>query len=210
MINLVDNVNSTNSWLSQFNLNYYDSIISLKQSEGRGRQGRTWDSEKGGFYYSIILPNKNLLPIIVGVSVAEILFKKEVPIKLKWPNDILVDGKKLGGILCQSHGEKVTVGLGINVSNKPNLEHSINLSTLGINIDYLHFAHKLNDKIRNVMDLSDEEIVQHFLIYDCLIGKQVCWNGSEGIAVKVSEDGRLVVRNYMDELIFLTDEVHLK
>ena len=116
MINVIDNINSTNTWLTEFNLDFFDSIISLKQSEGRGRQGRFWESYKGGFYYSVVLPKKNLLPIIIGISVAEILYENKIMAKVKWPNDILVEGKKLGGVLCQVQGEKVITGLGINMT----------------------------------------------------------------------------------------------
>ena len=143
MINVTDNINSTNTWLNQFNLELYDSMISLKQFEGRGRQGRSWESYEGGLYYSVILPKKNLLPIIVGISIAEILNENKIIAKVKWPNDILVEGKKLGGVLCQVQGEKVITGLGINMTNSSSLENSISLSALGFSIDKLDFIFKL-------------------------------------------------------------------
>ncbi len=210
MINVIDNINSTNTWLTQFNLELYDSIISLKQSEGRGRQGRLWESYEGGFYYSVVLPNKKLLPIIVGISVAEILYENRIIAKVKWPNDILVEGKKLGGVLCQLQGEKVIAGLGINMTNSPSLAKSICLSDLGFSIDKLDFINKFNEKIRNAMEHSDEYIIKQFLIYDCLIGEHVSWKDGNGQVVKIAEDGRLVVRDSFDELIFLTEEVHLQ
>ena len=117
MIHLVDNVNSTNTWLTHFNKDYFDSLLSFRQSEGYGRLGRQWESEFGGLYYSQVLPHRDILPIVVGVSVADILFRNAIDIKLKWPNDILVNGKKLGGIICQFQGGKVVMGLGININN---------------------------------------------------------------------------------------------
>ncbi len=209
MINVIDKINSTNSWLTQFNLDFFDSVISLKQSEGRGRQGRSWESHEGGFYYSVVLPNNNLLPIIVGISVAEILHENGIITKVKWPNDILVEGKKLGGVLCQIQGKKVIVGLGINMDNKSSLEKSISLSALGFSIDKLDFISKFNEKIRSAMKHSDEYIIEQFLIYDCLIGEYVYWKDGSGQVVKIAEDGCLVVRDSLGELIFLTEEVHL-
>ena len=209
MINVIDNINSTNAWLSEFNLHFFDSIIALEQSEGRGRQGRFWESSKGGFYYSLVLPKKNLLPIIVGISVAEILHENRIIAKVKWPNDILVEGKKLGGVLCQVQGEKVITGLGINMTNSLSLEKSISLSTLGLSIDKIDFINKFNEKIRSAIEHSDEHIIQQFLIYDCLIGKRVYWKDGNGQVVKISKDGRLVVRDTLNDLIFLTEEVHL-
>ena len=187
-----------------------DSIISLKQSEGRGRQGRFWESYKGGFYYSVVLPKKNLLPIILGISVAEILYENKIIAKVKWPNDILVEGKKLGGVLCQVQGEKVIAGLGINMTNSSSLEKSISLSALGFSIDKLDFIDKFNEKIKIAMEHSDEHIIQQFQTYDCLIGKYVSWKDGNGQVVKISEDGRLVVRDNLDDLIFLTEEIHLQ
>tara|TARA_B100000614_G_scaffold209180_1_gene192021 strand:- start:125 stop:757 length:633 start_codon:yes stop_codon:yes gene_type:complete len=209
LINVIDNINSTNAWLSEFNLHFFDSIIALEQSEGRGRQGRFWESFKGGFYYSLVLPKKNLLPIIVGISVAEILHENRIIAKVKWPNDILVEGKKLGGVLCQVQGEKVITGLGINMTNSLSLEKSISLSTLGLSIDKIDFINKFNEKIRSAVEHSDEHIIQQFLIYDCLIGKRVYWKDGNGQVVKISKDGRLVVRDTLNDLIFLTEEVHL-
>jgi len=209
LINVIDNINSTNAWLSEFNLHFFDSIIALEQSEGRGRQGRFWESFKGGFYYSLVLPKKNLLPIIVGISVAEILHENRIIAKVKWPNDILVEGKKLGGVLCQVQGEKVITGLGINMTNSSSLDKSISLSTLGLSIDKIDFINKFNEKIRSAIEHSDEHIIQQFLIYDCLIGKRVYWKDGNGQVVKISKDGRLVVRDTLNDLIFLTEEVHL-
>ena len=60
------------------------------------------------------------------------------------------------------------------------------------------------------MEHSDEHIIQQFQIHDCLIGKYVSWKDGNGQVVKISEDGRLVVRDTLDDLVFLTEEVHLQ
>ncbi len=210
MINIVDNIDSTNIWLTQFNNDFFDSIISLKQSKGCGRQGRFWKSNKGGLYYSIVLPYRKILPLIIGVSVSDILVKDNIDIQLKWPNDILVNGKKLGGILCQSQGESAIVGLGINMDNNINLPESINLSKLGCNLDKLCFIKGLVKEIVINMSCKDQEIIEKFLTYDCLIGKEVSWTGGKGLVERISEEGHLVVRNRENKLDFLTEEVHLE
>ena len=116
MINIVDNIKSTNTWLTEFGLDCFDSMISLKQSEGYGRLGRFWESDLGGLYFSVNLPNRNLLPIIIGISVADILVKFKLNVRLKWPNDILLNDMKLGGVICHSEGKITVAGLGINIS----------------------------------------------------------------------------------------------
>ena len=210
MINIVDNIDSTNTWLTQFNNVFFDSIISFKQSKGYGRLGRHWESDIGGLYYSVVLPYRKILPIIVGVSVSEILVKYKLDIRLKWPNDILVDGKKLGGILCQSNGKSSIVGLGINLHNNPKFSESINLSELNCNINKLIFVDNLSKKISVLLKCKDQEIIDKFLAYDCLIGRFVSWSEGKGLVEKISNEGYLVVRDTNDKVVFLTDEVHLE
>ena len=210
MINIVDNIDSTNTWLTEFNNDFFDSIISLQQSKGYGRQGRFWESELGGLYYSVVLPYKKTLPIIIGVSASDILAKHNIDIRIKWPNDLLVDGKKLGGILCQSQGENAIIGLGINVNNNPNLSESINLSDLGCNIDKLNFIDSLSKRMAVIMKWKEKKIIDKFLTYDCLIGTHVSWSDGKGRVEHISEEGHLAIRNANNELFFLTEEVHLE
>ena len=196
----MNSVNSTNTWLTHF-----------KQSEGYGRLGRQWESEFGGLYYSQVLPHRDILSIVVGVSVADILFRNAIDIKLKWPNDILVNGKKLGGIICQFQGGNVVMGLGININNKSSLATSISLSDLGCNIDKLSFINDLTKQIQLNMDRTNPEIIEQFMTYDCLRGEVVSWQEGKGIVEKISENGRLIVKdNNTNKSIFLTDEVHLE
>lgn len=210
MIHLVDSVTSTNIWLNHFNKDYFDSVMSLKQLRGYGRAGRVWESDIGGLYYSLVLPYRNILSIIVGVSVADILLKNKVNVKLKWPNDILVNGKKLGGIICQSQDEKTIVGLGINLNNKPRLATAISLSDVSCDMDKLDFIDELTKRIKVCMDYSDIDIINQFLHYDCLIGKEVSWQEGSGRVETISVDGRLVVKDKNNQSMFLTDEVHLE
>ena len=210
MINIVDKIDSTNNWLKNFSINYFDSIISLEQTKGYGRLGRVWESELGGLYYSMILPYNKILPIIVGVSVSDILVRYNLDVRLKWPNDIIVNDKKLGGILCQSQGKNTIVGLGINFSNESYISQAINLSELGCELDKLNFIDTLSNKIEVFMKCKDQDIIDKFLIYDCLIGKHVSWFEGKGKVETVSKEGHLVVKDNNGELVFLTEEVHLE
>ena len=209
MINIVDNIDSTNTWLTQFNNDFFDSIISFKQSKGYGRLGRHWESDIGGLYYSVVLPYREILPIIVGVSVSEILVKYNIDIQLKWPNDILVEGKKLGGILCHTEGLSAIVGLGINVSNNPNLSESINLSKLGFNFDKLHFIENLSKKIVEIISLENKEIsinepfkglfTQGMVCHETYKDKNNNWVNPEDIS---TDDGKkFYIKNQPDNFV---------
>ena len=111
-------------------------IWAKRQTAGRGRMGRNWVSAEGNFFVTVLLaPDKPLekcsqLSFVAAVAVAETLeaiVEKPKDIACKWPNDILCDGKKLGGILLESFttegmiGPKtwIAVGVGINIDSAP-------------------------------------------------------------------------------------------
>lgn len=102
-------------------------IVADEQTAGRGRQGRSWVSEKGsGLYFSIILRPKGeqryitLIPLMAGIAVYDLLLKGFlIKPDIKWPNDILVGEKKICGILSEAVdtplGPAVILGIGINL-----------------------------------------------------------------------------------------------
>ena len=101
-------------------------IVAEAQTDGRGRHGRRWHSPRGGLYVTAVLrsiENVRLLPLLAGVAVAEAIETfAGIEAELKWPNDILVGGKKIGGVIAESGwsgGEvKFTLlGVGVNVNN---------------------------------------------------------------------------------------------
>ncbi|MFL6200561.1 MAG: biotin--[acetyl-CoA-carboxylase] ligase [Thermoanaerobaculia bacterium] len=103
-------------------------ILALEQNGGRGRQGRTWASPAGrGVYATRVLTVKDAavlqtLPLLVGIGLCRAL--DPLPCRLKWPNDLLVEGKKIGGILIEAMvraaGEsRALIGFGVNVSQDP-------------------------------------------------------------------------------------------
>ncbi|MDR2901539.1 MAG: biotin--[acetyl-CoA-carboxylase] ligase [Lactobacillales bacterium] len=96
-------------------------IIADIQTGGKGRNGRMWQSPKGNLFLSAVLPDYGdltpYLSFLAGVAVVEAL--PEWPLKLKWPNDVLLDGKKICGILLEREENKVIMGIGINVSTLP-------------------------------------------------------------------------------------------
>lgn len=108
-------------------------VLSRKQSQGRGRRGREWTSLDGNLFLSIGLRlplqglSPSLLPFSLAAAVAEVLESivstKGPPIRLKWPNDIYLGRKKLGGILTQARQSHeaidLVIGLGLNLAQTP-------------------------------------------------------------------------------------------
>jgi BirA family transcriptional regulator, biotin operon repressor / biotin---[acetyl-CoA-carboxylase] ligase len=106
-------------------------VLAEEQTAGRGRAGRTWHSERGTGIYMTLLLRPRLAPVeaplltmMAGVAAhAAIEAQTGLRVDLKWPNDLLIGGKKVGGILTEMHAEPslvrfVIVGLGINVNQE--------------------------------------------------------------------------------------------
>ena len=110
-------------------------VIADEQSEGRGRIGRQWLSPKGNIYFTMAIPaNKvspNLLPkapLYVAQAIAySLLSELNLRVTVKWPNDLLFGGKKLGGILCETTTQasgfgSILIGVGINLTHNPEVD----------------------------------------------------------------------------------------
>ena len=94
-------------------------IIADQQTAGQGRHGHSWHSEAGsGIYCSIVLPAAPLLTLALGLATAEaITAVTGIACDLRWPNDVMVGGKKVAGILVQLNGTAIG-GIGINVNHR--------------------------------------------------------------------------------------------
>lgn len=124
----LEETDSTNNYLKHLIRGTPDRVFAVvsacHQTGGRGRLGRSFFSPDGGLYFSFSLPlagdEKNIpfLTLLAGLSVSEAIEEiTGVKTEIKWPNDIYLDGKKLGGILCELvSGKSLTavVGVGIN------------------------------------------------------------------------------------------------
>jgi BirA family transcriptional regulator, biotin operon repressor / biotin---[acetyl-CoA-carboxylase] ligase len=105
-------------------------IVAREQTAGRGRLQRTWISPPGaGLYFSIVLRPRivtdawTLLPLMAGLAVHDSLLDAcDLQTDIKWPNDILADGRKLGGILAETvetdSGRAVIIGIGVNITSR--------------------------------------------------------------------------------------------
>lgn len=92
-------------------------IIADKQTKGKGRLERNWFSPLGGIYISIILKQETpVITLIVGLSVCKTIRRYGLDARTKWPNDILVKGKKIAGILTEQGQAYTIVGIGINAN----------------------------------------------------------------------------------------------
>lgn len=120
-----------------------------RQTGGRGRQGRAWESPAGNFYASTLVrlrptdPPAATLALVAAVALEEAVgvFLPARAI-LKWPNDLLIDGAKLSGILLERAGDAVVIGIGVNLAHAPDLpdRHATSLAAQGAPVDPATFA----------------------------------------------------------------------
>ena len=123
-----------------------DVIWARQQSGGRGRRGRLWHSPPGNLYVTFVVPilsegSVGQLAFVAangaGEAVRELLASPE-QLQYKWPNDLLLDGRKLGGILIeaspQGQTRMVAIGLGLNVASKPSGLNATSLQEFGVKV----------------------------------------------------------------------------
>jgi BirA family biotin operon repressor/biotin-[acetyl-CoA-carboxylase] ligase len=107
-----------------------DWLVALEQDAGRGRQGRQWVSESGNFFGSTVVklvpgdPSPPSLSLVAGLALMEAVdvAVPDLPLMLKWPNDLMLGRSKLAGILLERSGDRVVVGFGVNLGSAPKLD----------------------------------------------------------------------------------------
>jgi BirA family biotin operon repressor/biotin-[acetyl-CoA-carboxylase] ligase len=106
-----------------------DWLVALSQDAGRGRQGRQWISNTGNFFGSTLVrlapgdPQPQSLSLAAGLALIEAadLAFPGLPLMLKWPNDLLLGGAKVAGILLERLGDRIVVGFGVNLAHAPDI-----------------------------------------------------------------------------------------
>ena len=131
-IRIVERTGSTNAdLLADQSAVEGDWLVAAEQSAGKGRQGRAWASPAGNFFGSTLVelrpgdpPTQALslaagLALIEAVDVAAPNLSPNQPLMLKWPNDLLLGGDKLAGILLERSGDRIVAGFGVNLASAP-------------------------------------------------------------------------------------------
>jgi BirA family transcriptional regulator, biotin operon repressor / biotin---[acetyl-CoA-carboxylase] ligase len=173
-------------------------VTAGEQSAGRGRQGRTWSAPAGSaLLLSLVLRDAPpLLPLAAGVAVAEVA---GAGAGLKWPNDVLVDGRKVAGILAEGrpHEGWAILGIGLNVAVRveelpPELHDTA--GTLGLTPGDLEpTLARLLDALERALALDSSALLDAYRARDALRGHEVAWADGSGRAAGIDGSGRLVV-----------------
>jgi BirA family biotin operon repressor/biotin-[acetyl-CoA-carboxylase] ligase len=198
-------------------------VIADIQKHGKGRLDRAWISPPGGVYLSIILyPSEELLSFLTmaaGLAVIDCIREVcGIEAAVKWPNDVLVNGKKVAGILAQSgilHSTDYYAVLGIGINADMNLSMQPEISTIATSLS--NAIGKPVSRIEVVCSLlenfekryaalkSGQSLGKEWREHLVTLGKKVSVKSGqtifEGIAESVSPDGSLLLRQYDGKLV---------
>lgn len=190
-------------------------VTAAEQSAGRGRQGRTWSAPPGhALLFSLVLREWSyLLPLAAALAVADLAGRDA---RVKWPNDVLVDGRKVAGILAEGRPQEgwLVLGIGVNVAvdlaDLP-AELQETAGTLGRGVDEVADAlAELLAGLERRLGEPAEETLLALRALDALKGRPVRWAAGAGVAAGIDDEGRLLVDTADGQVAVGAGEVHLE
>lgn len=176
-------------------------VFADKQYLGRGRNGHSWQSPGGGLWFSFDIDFFNagsLFTMAVGVAIKEVLEEfYDCNIKLKWPNDLFLDDKKVGGIICEKLADKVIVGIGINTNADKIDENKATtfFCKTGKTVDNYMLMKRIIDRCKEVLKSELDGVVERFRESMMYRGERcfVSVLKEDVKVIDVADDGGLVV-----------------
>ena len=190
-------------------------ITAEQQTAGRGRQGRAWSAPVGASLLCswVIRDPSRLLSLAAGLAVAELAGDSA---RVKWPNDVLIERRKLAGILVEGRPQErwAVLGIGINVATRPEqlpAELRDRAATLGLTpADLEPTLARLRDNLERWLSAADGDVLQAVRALDALRDQPVRWAGGAGTGAGIDDGGRLLVALADGSSVALdAGEVHL-
>lgn len=173
-------------------------VTAAEQSSGRGRQGRSWSAPPGrALLMSLVLRElPALLPLAAANAVADVAGPTAT---VKWPNDVLLDGRKLAGILVEGRPRAgwAVLGIGMNVAVRtedlpPELRDraaSLGLEPAAVEPTLAALLAALERRLHE----DDATVVAALRERDALHGREISWARGRGVAAGIDDEGRLLV-----------------
>jgi len=203
-------------------------VLAGEQTAGRGRRERKWESPEGGVYASVVLRpsfgprDASLVTLAASVAVSRAVEDQGVGPTIKWPNDVLVDGRKVCGILVemQADAERIehsVVGVGINANAKPDVPDAGPVSlaeVVGEDVDRGEVTSDFLAQLENLYENTDE-VLDEWRERSSTLGKRVRVETQnetvEGVAEGIDDTGALrVSTDGGDRVVSAGDCVHLR
>jgi BirA family biotin operon repressor/biotin-[acetyl-CoA-carboxylase] ligase len=193
---------------------HFTVVVAGRQKQGRGRLKRTWLSSQGGLYFTIVV-RPQIPPVLssrVNFAASMILAQTlrnmfNINAMVKWPNDVLVDGRKISGILSEMEAEIdrvsfISIGIGINVNNDPTPHEPMATSLkkiLGKKVPRIEVLKVFLDRFEDALNDADfDNVVSEWKRYTQTLNRHVrivtAHEVSEGLAVDVDDNGALMLK----------------
>ena len=209
------------------------AVYTENQTAGRGRLGRSWVNAEGkALYYTVAirepLAQPATLPLLASLAVRrQLQLRYGVDCQIKWPNDLLLNVKKIVGILCEGapDGHSIVVGIGINLAQPQSyfdaagLPHGTSLALQGVPVDTAADPEWLAQYLtdfgfdRALYTYEAEGFAPYRERYKALcvnLGRRVTYDGGAGVATDVDTDGRLIVHDERGDTRVFTGEVSVR
>jgi BirA family biotin operon repressor/biotin-[acetyl-CoA-carboxylase] ligase len=173
-------------------------VTAGEQSAGRGRQGRSWSAPAGSaLLMSVVLRDPpDLLPLAAGLAVARVCGERA---RIKWPNDVLLDDRKVAGILAEARPQEqwAVLGIGLNVALRvADLPAELHATAATLDLDPCDIPvirDRLLRELEAALVLDDAALLAAYRAADALRGRTITWAGGIGTAAGIDGAGRLVV-----------------
>jgi BirA family transcriptional regulator, biotin operon repressor / biotin---[acetyl-CoA-carboxylase] ligase len=190
---VVDSTNRVARELAAAGVPHGTLVTATQQSAGRGRQGRSWSTSPGSsLLMSLVVRDPSpILSLVAGVAVAETV-AAELPgkatgaVQIKWPNDVLVNGRKLAGILVEGRPAErwAVLGIGLNVAVRPDefppeLHDRAGTMALAPG-DVETVLQRLLSALERNIAASEQQILEALGARDYLRGKRITWETADG------------------------------
>ena len=230
----LEQADSTNAWCkrSMAGLAHLSAVWTGCQTAGRGRLGRSWHNAPGqALYYSIVfrrpMADAACLPLAASLAAADAVEECfGAACRIKWPNDLLLGGKKAAGILCEGAGGGIVCGIGVNLAQPAaffaaaGLPHATSLQAFlgrglpadaaGALAEALSRQFAQSPAMQAFYRQGFAPLLPRYRAACVNLGRPVWFEGGEGVAETVDARGRLVVRTAAGEARVFTGEVSVQ
>lgn len=193
----------------------HTAIVAAAQTAGRGRYRRTWVSHHGNLYVSFIFssPNRDArLSYRVAVAVAESLLSFGVPAQIKWPNDIMVDGKKISGILIEFVDGFVIIGIGVNITSNPvvNAKYRTTRMSRFCRASAMDVLGAIMHNLDLWRSAEFQAVRARWMELALGLGHMVEYRGIDAEFTGIDENGALVLKRGDEHILGYGDEIVMK
>lgn len=187
-------------------------ILANSQTAGHGRYRRTWVSKPGNLYVSFIYETEKRDPKLsysVAVAIAETLISFGIMPTIKWPNDILIDGKKISGTLIEYAKDFVVVGIGINIKSNPNVRfyETTKVADFAPKISRDELLSALIKQMDIWTTRNFTSIKNRWLELAANLNKTITYRGRDAILCGLNDYGALILRCGNEYVMVYGDEI---